>query len=129
MQSFRSSFISKDDFIYLFHYLPWDEATINETLIGQYGWETAPHTENSWRIGDGYTTFINYIYFAMAGFSEFDTFRSQQIRKGIIGRDTALRLVAKDNAPDMGILYEFAQQVGINLEEILTRINTAKKLY
>ena len=29
----------------------------------------------------------------------------------------------------MGILYEFAQQVGINLEEILTRINTAKKLY
>tara|TARA_B100002051_G_scaffold139478_3_gene132494 strand:- start:2280 stop:4214 length:1935 start_codon:yes stop_codon:yes gene_type:complete len=129
VQSFRSSFISKDDFIYLFHYLPWDEATINETLIGQYGWETAPHTENSWRIGDGYTTFINYIYFAMAGFSEFDTFRSQQIRKGIIGRDTALRLVAKDNEPDMDILYEFAQQVGINLEEILTRINTAKKLY
>ena len=98
-------------------------------MIRQYGWETAPHTENSWRIGDGYTTFINYIYFAMAGFSEFDTFRSQQIRKGIISRDTALRLVAKDNEPDMGILYEFAQQEGINLEEILTRINTAKKLY
>ena len=65
----------------------------------------------------------------MAGFSEFDTFRSQQIRKGLTDRDTALRLVAKDNEPDMSILYEFAQQVGINLEEILTRINTAKKLY
>ncbi|MBR83949.1 MAG: hypothetical protein CMF66_08570 [Magnetovibrio sp.] len=129
VQSFRSSFISKDDFVYLFHYLPWDEATINDTLIGQYGWETAPHTDNTWRIGDGYTTFINYIYFAMAGFSEFDTFRSQQIRKGLIDRETGLRLVAKDNEPDMGILYEFAQQVGINLEEILTRINTAKKLY
>ena len=33
----RSSFISKDDFIYLFHYLPWDEATIND-LIG-HGWK------------------------------------------------------------------------------------------
>lgn len=129
VQSFRSSFISKDDFVYLFHYLPWDEATINETLIGQYGWETAPHTDNVWRIGDGYTTFINYIYYTIAGFSEFDTFRSQQIRKGLIDRAAALEQVAKDNDPDMGLLYEFAQQVGLNLEEILTRIHTAKKLY
>ena len=129
VQSFRSSFISKDDFVYLFHYLPWDEATINDTLTSQYGWETAPHTDNTWRIGDGYTTFINYIYFTIAGFSEFDTFRSQQIRKGLIDRETALRLVAQDNQPDMAILYEFAQQVGINLEEILAHINSAKKLY
>jgi len=129
VQSFRSSFISEDDFVYLFHYLPWDEGTINRTLIGEYGWETAPHTDNTWRIGDGYTTFINYIYYTLAGFSEFDTFRSQQIRKGLIGRDEALALVAKDNEPEMSILYEFAQQIGINLEEVLTRINTAKKLY
>ncbi|MEK9725251.1 MAG: hypothetical protein VW405_17450 [Rhodospirillaceae bacterium] len=129
VQSFRSSFISKDDFVYLFHYLPWDEDTINRTLIGEYGWETAPHTDNTWRIGDGYTTFINYIYFTIAGFSEFDTFRSQQIRKGLIGRDEALKLVAHDNEPDMGVLYEFAQQIGVNLEEVLTRINAAKKLY
>jgi len=129
VQSFRSSFISKDDFVYLFHYLPWDEETIDRTLIGEYGWETAPHTDNTWRIGDGYTTFINYIYYTIAGFSEFDTFRSQQIRKGLIDRDKALALVAKDNEPEMSILYEFAQQIGINLEEVLTRINAAKKHY
>jgi len=129
LQSFRSTFISEDDFLYLFHYLPWDEKIIDETLIGEYGWETAAHTDNTWRIGDGYTSFINYIYYTMAGFSEFDTFRSQEIRKGLMTREEALAQVAVDNKPDMGVLLEFAQLIGINLEEVMTRINTAKKLY
>jgi glutamine---fructose-6-phosphate transaminase (isomerizing) len=127
--SFRSSFISKDDFLYLFHHLPWDEDTINDTLINDYGWETAPHTDNTWRIGDGYTTFINHIYYSIAGFSEFDTFRSLQIRKGLIDRDAALAMTAFDNQPDMQILSEFTQQVGLNLEEVMSRIDMIPKLY
>ena len=98
-------------------------------MIGQYDWETAPHTDNTWRIGDGYTSFINYIYHSVAGFSEFDTFRSQQIRAGLIGRDEALRLAIKDNQPDLPTLYEFAGQIGINLEEVLIRIDAIPKLY
>jgi glucosamine--fructose-6-phosphate aminotransferase (isomerizing) len=129
VQSFRSSFLSKDDFLYLFHHIPWDEDEINRTLIGEYGWETAAHTDNTWRIGDGYTTFINHIYFTVAGFSEFDTYRSQQIRKGLIGRDEALWLTQHDNEADMTILYEFAEQVGINLEEVMSAIDMIPKLY
>jgi len=129
VNSFRSSFLARDDFLYLFHHIPWDEDEINRTLIGGYNWETAPHTDNTWRIGDGYTTFINHIYFTVAGFSEFDTYRSQQIRKGLIERDEALRLVARDNEPDMAVLVEFAQQVGLNLEEVMSGIDMIPKLY
>jgi glucosamine--fructose-6-phosphate aminotransferase (isomerizing) len=129
VHSFRSSFLSKDDFLYLFHHIPWDENEINRTLIGEYGWETAPHTDNTWRIGDGYTTFINHIYYTVAGFSEFDTYRSQQIRKGLIGRDEALKLTARDNEPDMAVLREFAEQVGLNLEEVMSSIDMIPKLY
>lgn len=127
--SFYTTFVGRDDFLYLFHYLPWDEETIDRTLIGQYGWETAPHTDNTWRIGDGYTTFINHIYYTVAGFSEFDTFRSQQIRAGLLTREEALALVAEENHADRDVLVEFAAQVGLNLEEVMTRIDAIDKLY
>ncbi len=129
LHAFRSSFINKDDFLYLFHYLDWDEQVIDRTLINEYGWETAEHTENTWRIGDGYTSFINYIFYTVAGFSEFDTFRSNQIRKGLITREEAMALIEVENQPNLDVLYEFAQQTGINLEEVLTKINTIEKLY
>lgn len=127
--SFRSSFLGRDDFLYLFHHLPWEEDEINRVLQGEYNWETAPHTDNTWRIGDGYTTFINHIYFTVAGFSEFDTYRSQQIRKGLVDRETALELTARDNVPDMAVLKEFAEQVGLNLEEVMSGIDMIPKLY
>ncbi len=129
MYAYFSTFVAKDDFTYLYHYLPWDEDHINKTLIGQYGWEKAENSDNTWRIGDGYTSFINYIYHTVAGFSEYDTFRSNQIREGLIDRDHALELVAKDNEPKMEVLYDFAKHIGFNLEEILVRINSIQKLY
>jgi glutamine---fructose-6-phosphate transaminase (isomerizing) len=127
--SFYTTFVGRDDFLYLYHYLPWDEATINRTLIGEYGWETASHTENTWRIGDGYTSFINHIYYSVAGFSEFDAFRSQQIRAELMTRQEALARVVEDNQPDRAILDEFAAQVGLNLEEVLSGIDLIPKLY
>jgi hypothetical protein len=127
--SFWTTFIGRDDFLYLFHYLPWNEDEIVSTLTGRYGWETAPHTDNTWRIGDGYTTFINHIYHTVAGFSEFDTFRSQEVRAGLRTRDEALALAARDNVPDMGVLAAFAAQVGLNLEEVLSGIDRIPRMY
>jgi glutamine---fructose-6-phosphate transaminase (isomerizing) len=129
VQSFRSTFINKDDFHYLYQYLEWDEQKINRTLQEEYGWETMEHTQNTWRISDGYTSFINYIYHSMAGFSEIEAFRSNQIRQGLITRQGALNNIAKENQPDYKTLNEFAQQIGINLEEVLTQIDSIKKLY
>jgi len=127
--SFFETFVARDDFLYLYHYLPWDEETIQRTLCDEYDWEVAPHTDNTWRIGDGYTTFINHIYYTLAGFSEFDVFRSQQVRAGMLTRDQALSLAARDNLADLTVLQEFAAQVGLNLEEVLVRIEAAPRLY
>lgn len=127
--AYYSTFIGRDDFLYLYHYLPWDEETINRTLIGEYGWETDPGSDNTWRIGDGYTAFINYIYYTVAGFSEYDTFRSNQIREGLISRDEALHLATADNEPKLENIRAFTEAVGLNLEELLVRINAIPKLY
>ncbi|MEM9601086.1 MAG: hypothetical protein AAF926_08690, partial [Pseudomonadota bacterium] len=80
----------EQEHLFMFDYLPWDENTINDTLINQYGWETAPDTPSTWRIGDGTQPWYNYIYYTVAGFTEFDTFRSNQIREGMITREEAL---------------------------------------
>lgn len=128
LKSFHATFVGVDDFLYLFTYEPWDEATIDRTLKTEYGWETSPESSNTWRIGDGYTAFINYIYYRVAGFSEFDAFRSHQIRDGVIDRATGLALAAEDNVPRLGELREFARVIGFNLEEVLSRIDQIPKL-
>ena len=128
LKSFFATFVGIDDFLYLYTYEPWNEAVIDRTLQQEYKWETSPESSNTWRIGDGYTAFINYIYQHIAGFTEFDVFRSHQIRDGIIDRDTAIRLAAGDNVPRLGELSDFAQLIGFNLEEVLARIDEIPRL-
>lgn len=128
LKSFAATFIGIDDFLYLYTYEPWNEAVIDRTLIGEYGWETSPESSNTWRIGDGYTAFINYVYYRVAGFSEFDAFRSHQIRDGIIDRETGLAMAARDNVPRLGELRDFARLIGFNLEEVLSRIDQIPRL-
>ena len=122
-RSFHATFVGVDDFLYLYNYEPWDEEIINRTLIGQYDWETSPESSNTWRIGDGYTAFINYVYHRVAGFSEYDVFRSHQIRDGVLDRESARALAEADNRPRLSELREFARLIGFNLEEVLSRID------
>jgi hypothetical protein len=122
-RSFFSTFVGVDDFLYLYTYEPWNEDVINRTLIGEYDWEISPESSNTWRIGDGYTAFINYIYHRVAGFSEFDAFRSHQVRDGVIDRPAAVALAALDNRPRLSELREFARLIGFNLEDVLSRID------
>ncbi|NQU62043.1 MAG: hypothetical protein HQ512_13005 [Rhodospirillales bacterium] len=129
MRAYFTTFLEKEDFVYLYHYIPWDEDEINQTLKQEFDWETATGRKNTWRIGDGYTSFINYIYYTVAGFSEYDTFRSCQVREGLLSRDDALAKVKEDNQPHMEALADFARQTGFNLEEVLTEINAIEKLY
>jgi glutamine---fructose-6-phosphate transaminase (isomerizing) len=128
LKSFHATFVGVDDFLYLYTYEPWDEATIDRTLRDAYAWETSPESSNTWRIGDGYTAFINYIYHRVAGFTEFDAFRSHQIRDGVIDRATGEALAAIDNVPRLGELREFARVIGFNLEEVLARIDEIPRI-
>jgi len=126
--SFYSTFIAKEDFIHLYHYIPWDERVIDTTLRDQYNWEKGSESDNTWRVGDGYTSFINLIYYSVAGFSEYDTFRSNQIRAGILSREQGLKMAMDDNLPKMEALEEFARVIGFNLDEVLIKINAIPKL-
>lgn len=113
----------------LFDYKKWDENEINKTLINEYAWETAPDTQSTWRIGDGTAPLYNYIYFNVAGFTEHDTFRSNQIREKIITRDEALKLVLEENRPRYEAIREYTQLVGVDFNQLMRVIHSIPKLY
>jgi glucosamine--fructose-6-phosphate aminotransferase (isomerizing) len=127
--AFLSYYFVKQDFLYLFDYVPWDENEINSTLIREYDWELAKDTPTTWRIGDGTAPFYNYIYMTVAGFSEYETFRSNQIREGVIGREEALRLIREENVPRLPSIQEYCQLIGLDFDYAMRVIDNVRKLY
>lgn len=127
--AFYSSYLMHDDYLYLYHYIDWDEKKIITTLREEYNWETAQDTKGTWRIGDGTAPFYNYIYYAVAGFTEHDTFRSNQVREGIITREKALELAKEDNEVRHESLRWYAERIGFDLEKALNIIDSIPKLY
>lgn len=121
-------FIPHDYFIF-YEYIPWDEDLINHTIIDNYQWETSPDTPTTWRIGDGTASFYNYIYLTVAGFSENDTFRSNQIRQGIISREKALEIVKKENSPRFESIKWYCDTNGLDFKQTIKLINEIPKLY
>jgi glucosamine--fructose-6-phosphate aminotransferase (isomerizing) len=119
----------EQDHLFMFDYLRWDEGTINSTLINEYDWETAPDTPSTWRIGDGTVPFYNYIYHTVAGFTEFDTFRSNQIREGMIDRETALASLEDVNAPRWGAIRDYMHLINVDFDEAIRVVDRIPKLY
>tara|TARA_B100000315_G_scaffold55867_1_gene50040 strand:+ start:1016 stop:2992 length:1977 start_codon:yes stop_codon:yes gene_type:complete len=127
---FLASFIRKENFLHLYNYIKWDEDLMRNTLIEDYGWlSDKSYGLNQWRMGDGQTAFNNFIYFNIAGFSEYDNFRSNEIREGIITRNEALKLVKEDNKPRYETLKNFSEIIGFNLDVVLSKISSIDKLY
>lgn len=127
--AYISYYFISHDYLFLYHYYPWDEDEINSILVKQYGWELSPDTQSTWRIGDGTAAFYNYIYYTVAGFTEFDTFRSNQIREGIITREEALSLVEKENQPRFESIREYTQLIDIDFRKVLRAVNEIPKHY
>ncbi len=122
------SFAEKKDYYHIFDYWQWDEKIINETL-SQYDWELAPDTNTTWRIGDGTAAFYNYIYYTVAGFTEHDTFRSNQIREGQITREEALKLVKDENRPRYQNIRWYLDTLNMDFSAVIKVINVIPKLY
>lgn len=122
-------FAEKKDYYHMFDYYRWDEKEIEDLISNEYKWETATDTKTTWRIGDGTASFYNYIYYTVAGFSEFDTFRSNQIREGMLDRETALQLANAENMPRYESIKWYLEIIGLNFSEVLERINKIPKLY
>jgi hypothetical protein len=115
-------FEPRRDFFFMFQHIVWNEHDVDATLK-QYDWELAVDTQSTWRIGDGTAPFYNYIYMTARGFSEFDTFRSNQIREGMIGRDEALESVLVENRPRGKSLVWYLETIGLPFDETIRRIN------
>jgi len=128
--SFASRYVApKKDYYNMFDYCKWDENEIECLVKDEYLWETAIDTNSTWRIGDGTASFYNYIYTTVAGFCENDTFRSNQIREGMIDREQALHLVEDENKPRFSSLKWYLDIVGLDFSSTIKIINSIPKLY
>jgi glucosamine--fructose-6-phosphate aminotransferase (isomerizing) len=130
LSSFHSYYAApRVDYFQLFDWVNWDEQHIEKTLFEEYDWETSPDTTTTWRIGDGTAAFYNYIYYTVAGFSEFDTFRSNQIRAGKITKEQGLILVNQENRPRMESFFQYCETIGVDAAYAIKVINNIPKLY
>lgn len=123
------SFTEKQDYYHIFDYWRWDENEVDDTLLNEYNWEKAVDTSTTWRIGDGTAAFYNYVYYTVAGFTEHDTFRSNQIREGQISREEALRRVADENQPRYQNMRWYLDTLGMDFKEVINIVNSIPKLY
>ena len=129
-QGFISSFVRKENSLHFYNYVKWDEQNIIDVLKQEYNWSNdLAYGKNQWRMGDGQTTFNNFIYYTLAGFSEFDNFRSNQICEGLLTRSDALDLAKKDNQFKYEVLKNFSEIIGFNLDDVLSKIVSIPKLY
>jgi glutamine---fructose-6-phosphate transaminase (isomerizing) len=119
---FHRSFTKKSDYYHLFDYWQWNEELVDSTLA-QYDWERAVDTNTTWRIGDGTAAFYNYVYQAVVGFTEHDTFRSNQVREGQMSREEALRLVEDENRPRYANIKWYLDALGMDFSSVIGRVN------
>lgn len=129
LDAFKSYYVMDHKNLNIFDHLPWIEDEVESTLLDNYDWEIDPETPSTWRIGDGTAAFYNYIYYVVAGFTENDTFRSNQIREGLIDRETAVKKIEVENKPRWQSLQWYCKTIDIDWKEAIKIINKIEKLF
>ena len=120
---FAYYFEPRRDFFFIFEHMVWNEDEVNRVLIDEYDFELSPDSSSSWRIGDGTAPFYNDIYVTARGFSEFDTFRSNQIREGMITREQAMQNVVAENRPRLESLRWYLDVIGMDFNQVIREVN------
>jgi glutamine---fructose-6-phosphate transaminase (isomerizing) len=130
MGSFVSRYsFPQEQYFHLFDHVQWNENEIESVITGEYDWERSPDTHSTWRIGDGTAGFYNYIYYTVAGFSEIDTFRSNQIREGMLTREKALEMSVDENQPRYETIKWYLEIIGLDFEDTIRTVNRIPKRY
>ena len=127
--AYASYYLIQHDYLHLYDHIPWDERVVDDVLINEYDWEVASDSTTTWRIGDATAPFYNYIYYTLAGFTENDTFRSNQIREGAIDREEALRRSTIENQPRFESFVWYCNTIRIDYKKALDTIHAIPKLY
>ena len=126
--AFLYYYVKGRDYYSIFDYIPWEEDKIISVIKNQYGWEGSADGKLTWRIGDGTAPFYNYIYLRHSGFCENDTFRSNQIREGLITREYALESLNIENRIDPESYKWYCDTIDIDASEALKKINASFKI-
>lgn len=128
--AFFTTYIQPHNYVFLWHYIPWEEQKIIDTLRNEYNFEFSKETIQTWRTDDGTSAFYNYIYYTVQGFTENDSFRSRQIREGLMDRETALNIVNEENKPRYEALQWYFDVLGLDGDYVLGVVDKkVKRLY
>jgi len=128
-EGYASYYLMKQPHLDVFKYIEWREDLVEKTLLGQYDWELARDTKTTWRIGDGTAPFYNYIYHSVLALTEFDTFRSNQIREGHITREQGLELVDRDNRPRWESMREYFSMINVDMADAVRAVSRMPRKY
>ncbi len=112
----------------LFEFTEWNEDRIVSTLQQEYDWQKEPDTTSTWRTGDASAPFVSYVFLTVAGFTENDFLRSNQIRRGVLAREAALDLLREENVPRRDGVSRFCDLVGIDYDFLVDKITSFPKL-
>jgi len=120
--------LSQVDWVPFYHYVRWQEDEVLEAIRGELGWISPEDTILTWRIDDATAPFYNYLYLSIAGFTENDTFRSNQIREGVMTREEALRLAVTENEPRLEAMRSYLESLGLDYEMVKANVDDIPKL-
>ena len=127
LSAYLSTYFVRHEYLFLYEYIKWKEEHIVNTLIKECDWEIAKDTATTWRIGDGTAPFYNYIYYKFAGFTEHDTFLSNQIREGLITREEALSRAELANKPRHGAIKAYLDMLDLDYDHVMKKIDMPAK--
>jgi len=122
--AFWSYYGIKHSYLSFFDYYQWREDEVEQKLKNELRWEFSADTESSWRIGDGTAPFYNYIYLHLAGLTENDALRSNQVRAGHLSREKAFELLVSDNKNRAESLYWYFERLGLDPFETIDKLNS-----
>lgn len=114
-----------------YDYIYWKEPDIIET-IESLGWKGGEDTAATWRIDDAAYPLIDYLYYSLTGFNEFDEHYSKLVRESQLTREQALSRLKTDrlridsmkkSLKDLGVNeIDFENILSSYREELMKRI-------
>lgn len=101
-----------------YDYIYWNEKEVVPTIRNELDWKGASDTKSTWRVDDAAYPLIDYLYYRLVGFNEFDEHYSKLIREGHLSRDEALKRCLSENAPRIPSLVKTFEELEVTKEQV-----------
>jgi len=98
----------------LFHYVPWDEATVLHRIRRELGWDHPRGSGSSWRFDCAIGHLKDYMYLTTLGLTEKNDFYAKTVREGVMTRRQALARLRTENRVQCDRIRELLSSVGIS---------------